>query len=224
MSKIGEFEQRIMKQGLTDEDFFEYEKLLKRVHDNFLKRQHCYTTAIKLSDKYPEQAIRLIKYGLESYEDNWFSTYTSYLYIGHIYEKMGRYQNAYDSYLLAKDALGTEHPDYIDELSKDIFWMKLHIDSFQYSTEMEDAYSHYTKSSEFSQSFVKSQFRLAVGSIVISLHYGKTDEAERSLAVAKEICKPNFNGKLHHILSKHNYHESLNETPESIAFIKNIRI
>lgn len=102
--------------------------------------------------------------------------------------------------------------------------MKLHIDSFRYSEEMQNDYYHYLKTDGFSQSFVNSRFRLAVGNIVISLHYGKIDEAKRSLEVAKEICKPNFTGKLHRVLGKHNYHESLTATPESIAFIKNIRI
>ena len=31
MSKIDEFEQKIIKQGMTDEDFAEYQKLLKRM-------------------------------------------------------------------------------------------------------------------------------------------------------------------------------------------------
>lgn len=30
-------------------------------------------------------------------EDGWFSTYTSYLRIGNIYETIGNYQGAYDS-------------------------------------------------------------------------------------------------------------------------------
>ena len=31
MSKIDEFEQKIIKQGMTDENFAEYKKILKRV-------------------------------------------------------------------------------------------------------------------------------------------------------------------------------------------------
>ena len=31
MSKIDELEQKIIKQGMTDEDFAEYQKILKRV-------------------------------------------------------------------------------------------------------------------------------------------------------------------------------------------------
>ena len=82
MSKIDEFEQQIIKNGFTEEDLKEYEKLLKRVRDNFLKRQHCYSTAIQFPVEHTEQAVLLIKYGLENFEDDgWFSTYTSYFNI-----------------------------------------------------------------------------------------------------------------------------------------------
>ena len=224
MSKIDEFEKRIIEQGMNDEDFVEYEKLLKRVRDNFLKRQHCYTTAIRFSDEYAEQAVKLIYYGLEKFEDGWFSTYTSYLHIGHIYEKTRNYQKAYDSFLLAKEALGSERTTYIQELSKELLWMKLHIDSFSYSTELEDYYLCYLKSEGLSKSFVNSEFRVAVAKIIISLHYGKTDEAKQSLEIAKEICQPNYKGKLFNLLSRHNYVESLKSTPEVIEFLNSIKI
>ena len=107
MGKIDEFERKIIEQGMTDEDFIEYEKMLKRIRDNFSKRQHCYTTAIQLPEKYSEQAVKLIQYGLDNFEDGWFSTYTSYLYMGHIYERIRNYQKAYESYLLAKESLIT---------------------------------------------------------------------------------------------------------------------
>jgi hypothetical protein len=48
MRKIEEFEQKIIKHGMAEGDFEEFKKLLRRVRDNFLKRQHCYTTAIQL--------------------------------------------------------------------------------------------------------------------------------------------------------------------------------
>lgn len=224
MSKIAEFEQNLIQQGMTDEDFLEYGKLLKRVHDNFSKRQHCYTTAIQFPQQYAEQAVKLIKYGLENFEDGWFTTYTSYLYIGHIYEREKDYQKAFDYYLLAKDALGTDHPNYVMELSKDLFWMKLHIDSFGYSTELEEYLLCYEKMNDFSKSLVGNAFRLAVANTVVFLHHGKTEKAKEQLEIAKKICKPNYTGKLYHILARHKYNESLKETPESIAFIKRLKI
>lgn len=223
MGKIDEFERKIIEQGMTDEDFIEYEKMLKRVRDNFSKRQHCYTTAIQLPEKYSEQAVKLIQYGLDNFEDGWFSTYTSYLYMGHIYERIRNYQKAYESYLLAKEALGIDHPEYVEELSKDLMWMKLHIDSFKYSAELEDYLSQYQKMSDFSKAFINSEFKIAVANIVIALHYERYDEAKKFLERAKGICNPNYVGKLYDILVRHKYNETLTTTPESILFLKQLK-
>ena len=224
MGKIDEFERKIINQGMTDEDFFEYEKMLKRVRDNFSKRQHCYTTAIQLPEKDFKQAVKLIQYGLDNFEDGWFSTYTSYLYIGHIYERINKYQNAYESYLLAKEALGSDHPEYVEELSKDLMWMKLHVDSFKYSPELEDYLYQYQKTSDFSKALINSEFKVAVVNIVLALHYERYDEARQFLEKAREICKPNYVGKLYDILSRHKHKETLNTTPESILFVKQLEI
>lgn len=224
MSKIENFEQKIILNGMTDEDFIEYEKLLKRVRSNFSKRQHCYTTAIQFPCEHADQAVKLIQYGLENFEDAWFSTYTSYLYIGHIYEKIGNYPKAFEAYLSAKAALNPEQQGYAEELSKELLWMKLHIDSFQYSKELEDYFLCYEKTDAFSKSFINSEFRLTVAGIVIALHYRKNDEAKQLLEKAKQICQPNYTGKLNKLLTKHQYQDSFNETPESIAFIQNIKI
>ncbi len=224
MGKIDEFERKIIEQGMTDEDFIEYEKMLKRVRDNFSKRQHCYTTAIQLPEKDSKQAVKLIQYGLDNFEDGWFSTYTSYLYIGHIYERINKYQKAYESYLLAKEALGSDHPEYVEEISKDLMWMKLHVDSFKYSAELEDYLYQYQKTSDFSKAFINSEFKIAVANIVIALHYERYDEAKKFLERAKEICNPNYVGKLYDILARHKYNETLTTTPKSILFIQNLEI
>ena len=225
MSKIAEFEQRIIENGFTEEDLKEYEKLLTRVRDNFLKRQHCYTTALQLPVEYTEQAVSLIKYGLEKFEDDgWFSTYTSYFNIGRIYEKAKEYHKAFDYYLITKEFLGEEHPQYVTELSKYLLWMKLHIDAFCYSAEMEEYYLSYTQAPDFSKAFLNSEIKLSIANIVISLHYGKIEEAKQSLEIVKEICKPDYIGKLHSILSRHKFNETLNITPEAIEFINNLKI
>lgn len=225
MSKIAEFEQKIIENGFTEDDLKEYEKLLARVKGNFLKRQHCYSTAVRFPVEYTEQAVLLIKYGLEKFEDDgWFSTYTSYFNIGRIYEKAKEYHKAFDYYLSAKSSLGEEHPKYVTELSKYLLWMKLHIDSFCYSAEIEEYYLSYTRATEFSKAFLNSEIILLIADIVISLHYGKTEEAKKSLEAAKEICKPYHKGRLHNILSRHKYNEKLNITPEAIEFINNLKI
>lgn len=224
MGKIDEFEQKLIRQGMTDEDLAEYEKLLKRVRGNFAKRQHCYTTAIQFPSYNAEQALKLIQYGLEKFEDGWFSTYTSYLYMGHIYEGISNYQKAFESYLLAKEALGSDHPEYVAELSKDLMWMKLHVDSFHYSVELEEYFSCYRNTSDFSKSLVNSEFKGAVAATVISLHWGRLDEARQCLEKAKEICKANYVGKLQDFLAAHSFQEALAATPEAVVFIHALKI
>ncbi len=224
MGKIDDFEKKLISRGMTDEDFIEYEKLLKRVRGNFSKRQHCYTTAIQFPGKSAEQAVKLIQYGLDNFEDGWFSTYTSYLFMGRIYEGINEYQKAFDAYLMAKDALGTDHGGYVAELSKDLLWMKLHIDSFRYSPELEEYLAMYEKTNDFSKAFINSEFKYIVANIVIFLHAGKTEEAKQYHEKAVELCKPNYVGRLYDLLLKNHYRDALKATPESIAFVKQLKL
>lgn len=219
MGKIDEFESRIIKQGMSDDDFEEYKKLLKRVRSNFGKRQHCYTTAIQFPTKNANQAIRLIEYGLEAFPDDWFSTYTSYLYIGKIYESSRNYQKAYDSYMMALNALGEMGKGYKEELSGDLCWMRLHIDSFRYSEELENLYSSYEKTNEFSKAFINSEFRRAIVQIVIALHHNEKDVAKEAYKRATAIYSPSYVGRLHNILARHKYKETLKVTPEVKEFL-----
>ena len=224
MGKIDEFEDKIIKQGMSDEDFEEYKKLLKRVRGNFGKRQHCYTTAIQFPTKNATQAIKLIEYGLETYPDEWFSTYTSYLYIGKIYESSRKYQKAYNSYLMAMNALGEMGKGYKEELSGDLCWMRLHIDSFQYSEELEELYSYYKETDEFSKGFVNSEFRRALAQIVIALHHNQIDIVKSAYKQATTIYSPSYVGKLHNILARHNYKETLKITPEAKMFLSRLKL
>ena len=224
MGKIDEFEEKIIKQGMSDEDFEEYKKLLKRVRGNFGKRQHCYTTAIQFPTKNANQAIKLIEYGLETFSDEWFSTYTSYLYIGKIYESSGKYQKAYDAYLMALNALGEMGQGYKEELSGDLCWMRLHIDSFQYSEELEELYSSYDETEEFSKGFINSEFRRAIIQIVIALQHNQREIAKNAYKQAIAIYSPSYVGKLHNILARHNYKETLKITLEAKKFLSGLKL
>ena len=224
MGKIDDFEQQLITQGMTDGDLAEYGKLLKRVRGNYARRQHCYTTAIQFPRHRADQAIRLIQYGLEQFDDGWFTTYTSHLYIGRIYENSGRYPEAFGAYLSAKQALGPGQGKYAAELSKDLLWMKLHADAFRYSAELEEYLACYETSGDFSKAFVNASFKAAIAKLVISMHYGKTGEARQFLETARSICEPGHTGALQPILARHRYSETWNPTPESLAFIRELNI
>ena len=50
--------------------------------------------------------------------------------MGKIDESSRKYQEAYDSYLMALNALGEMEKGYKEELAGDLCWMRLHIDLF----------------------------------------------------------------------------------------------
>ena len=78
MTKTEEFEKKLIENGMSENDYAEYEKLLNKVHDEFLCLQHCYITAIQFPLKRSDQAIKLIEWGLKKYLCDWFPTYTAY--------------------------------------------------------------------------------------------------------------------------------------------------
>ena len=220
MTKIEEFEKRIINTGLSDGDYAEYEKLLRRVHDNFLKLQHCYITAIKFSENRADSAVALIEWGLDKYPSDWFSTYSALDYIGRIRERNGQYRLAYEAYLRAADVLGEDHLSYSKTLSGSLMWMLLHIDNFTYSSQLEDYYNAFSCIDNFQKAFVNNEFRLYVAETVIFLHYGKSTEARESYENAIKLSKPGFVSRIQNVLDRHNVKDVLRNTPECRSFLK----
>lgn len=78
--------------------------------------------------------------------------------------------------------------------------------------------------SEFSKAFVNNEFKIKVASIVILRHHGKNDEAKQLLQSVSKMCDLDFRGKLHRILAKHHYKETLTLTPEVKRFLKTVKL
>lgn len=221
MSKIEDFENQIVTFGMRDGDLDKYAKFLRYIHEDGLKQQHCYSTALRFPPERAEQAVTLIRFGLQNFESSWFSVYTSYLSMGSIYEKAENYVKAYEAYLSANEALGGEHHAYYENvLSSRLLWARLHMDTFRYSEETETYYRAFERSDEFSKSFLHQEFKCKVAQIVIFSHYGKYAEAKAALEAALEMCRPNFRGNLYGLLQKHRYTEVLPFTPEVARFLK----
>lgn len=221
MTKIEEFENRIINTGLSDGDFAEYERLLRRVHDNFLKLQHCYITAIKFPENRADSAVALIEWGLDRFPSTWFPTYSALNYIGRIRERNGQYRLAYEAYLHAADVLGEDQLSYSQTLAGSLMWMLLHIDNFTYSSQLEDYYNAFNCIDNFQKAFVNNEFRLYVAETVIFLHYGKSTEAREAYENAIKLSKPGFVSRIQNVLDRHYVKDVLRNTPECRLFLKN---
>ena len=225
MTKIEEFENRIMKSGITEANLIEYEKLLRRVGGNFNRRQHCWNTAASFPPHRTEEAVSLIRWGLERYPDSWYSTYMSHYMIGQIYERSGNWQAAHGAYLLADDALGEEQTAYRKTLSGDLMWTLLHIDGFQYSDKLRAYYDSFQRIDDFHAAFVNCAFRLAVAELVIALHDGDNETAKKAYDKAMTMAKPGFVSRIQGVLDRHRATDKLKaNTKECAQFLKSLRM
>ena len=224
MTKIEEFEKALIENGLSQGDYSEYEKLLKRVRSNFLRLQHCYITAIRFPNNRSDQAVQLIEWGLEKYPDTGFPTYSAYYFIGMINERCGKYAPAYEAYRKAADVLEEEKTSEWRTISGNLLWMLLHKDGFQYSGQLESYYDSYKQIDDFEKAFINNEFRLAVAEIVIFSHKGMIDKAAASYEKAIHLSMPNIISRIQDVLDKHGVKDTLRITPECKAFLKRIRV
>lgn len=223
MSKIEEFEQKIIMHGMVEGDFEEFKKLLRRVRSNFLKRQHCYTTAIQLPIENSSDAIRLIEYGLMNFEDGWYSTYTSYRFMGDIYRNSKQYEKAYICYEQALDALGENKQSYVENLASDLFWVRLHIDEFEFTDEFKKHFTIFMNADNFTKAFINNEYVVAIGELVHAIYSDNVDMIKVAYDKAMRILEPGYKGKLHDILKKHKYTEKLQVTSESLDFLETVK-
>ena len=221
MTKIEEFEKKLISDGISEADYSEYEKLLKKAGDNSLRLQHCYITAIKFPRERCGEAVALIEWGLERFPDTWFPTFTAYQYIGNIYEKSGDYRSAFDAYKKAAGILEKEkNIGQLRVLSGDLLWTLLHIDNFTYSKELEEYYELFNGISDFAKSFVNNEFRLAVAEAVICSYHNDKEKAAAAYEKAVEISKTGRASMKNDALNMHKVKDTLKITPECSSFLK----
>lgn len=224
MTRIEEFEDRLIRDGITEEDYSAYEKLLKRVRSNYNRLQHCYVTAGRFPKDRSEQAVGLIEWGLERYPDTWFSEYTAYSSIGYIYEKCGKYRPAYDAYRKAAGVLDEDQKTYRQILSGNLLWMLLHIDGFRYSEQLEAYYHTFSGIDDFTKAFINVEFCLCIAEIVIFTHHELTDEAKRAYENAVRLSNPDTVSRIQDVLTRHKAKDILHNTPECERFLQNLKI
>ena len=224
MSKIEEYEKKLIKEGMPKEAYAEYETHLKRVRGNFLRLQHCYTTAVQFPIKRAQEGIDLILWALEKFPADWFPTYYAYYNMGLIHERRRDYPAAYEAYGKAAGVLTKNQISYQRTISGNLMWMLLHVDHFKYSEQLEKYYALFTETDDFEKALINNEFRLAVAEIVIFSHKGLRNEAAEAYQKAIRLSAPNVVSRIQGLLNKHNFRDTLKNTPECAAFLKKARL
>lgn len=224
MTKIEEYEKKLIKEGMPKEAYAEYETLLKRVRGNFLRLQHCYTTAVQFPIKRSQEGIDLIQWALEKFPDTWFPTYSAYYNMGIIYERGRDYPAAYEAYQKAARVLSKDQLSYQRTISGNLMWMLLHVDDFKYSEQLEKHYTLFSEIDDFEKAFINNEFRIAVAEIVIYSYKGITDEAAAALERALRLSNPDIVSRIQGILDKHRVKDRLKNTRECAAFLKTVKL
>ena len=224
MTKIEEYEKKLIKEGIPEEGYAEFEKLLKRVRGNFLRLQHCYTTAVQFPIERSQEGVDLIKWGLEKFPDTWFPTYSAYYNIGIISERSRDYSAAYEAYQKAADVLNKDQISYQRSISGNLLWMLLHVDNFKYSEQLENYYLLFSEIDDFEKAFVNNEFRIAVAEIVIFSWKGMHNEVAVAYEKAIRLSSPNVVSRIQGILDKHKVKDTLKNTPECNAFLKTVKL
>ncbi|MCR5783130.1 MAG: hypothetical protein K6G90_10410 [Clostridia bacterium] len=224
MTKIEAYEKKLIKEGMPKEAYAEYETLLKRVRGNFLRLQHCYTTAVQFPIKRSQEGIDLIQWALEKFPDTWFPTYSAYYNIGMIHERCKNYPAAYEVYRKAADILNKDQISYQRTISGILMWMLLHVDDFKYSEQLEKYYALFSEIDDFEKAFINNEFRIAVAEFVIFSWKGMRNEAAAAYEKAIRLSTPNIVSRIQGILDTHKVKDSLKNTPECAAFLKTVKL
>ena len=224
MTKIEAYENKLIKEGMPKEAYAEYETLLKRVRGNFLRLQHCYTTAVQFPIKRSQEGIDLIQWALEQFPDTWFGTYSAYYNMGIIHERCRNNPAAYEAYQKAEDVLSKDQISYQRTISGNLMWMLLHVDNFKYSEQLEKYYTLFSEIDDFEKAFINNEFRIAVAETVIFSSKGMTDKAAAALERALHLSNPNIVSRIQGILDKHSVKDRLNNTPECAAFLETVKL
>lgn len=224
MSKIDDFENKMIGNGMSDKDFEEYKLMLRRVHDKWNKYQHCIHAARRFAPQYYQRAIFLIEYAVDNFTDggHYSLALDPYEAMGDIYFRAKKYDKAYNSYLRAIDKYDDNRQLDISVISEMLLWAKLHLDDFQYSEEIEKYYNDFIKGSDFYMALLNSRFRRYVAELVIYLHNKNTEYVKTAYKNVCTVLAPDYKGELYDILRKHKCTESIETTDEVISFLKKI--
>lgn len=212
------FEDALVEDGMTGDSLPEYEKLLKRAGNDWSRIQHCFLTAYRFPVERLEEAVQLIEFGISKYGSEPGYTVPAYEMLGTIYERAGRYQKAYDTYV----ATFPNIRGFRGNFPWCLLNMKMHVDGFKYSEKLEEYRALCLAEDAFSKAFLKNRFLLALADHIVADHEGDTERRSDAYDAICEMMGPGFKGPLYGLLKRHRYQEELKITDECRAFLDRI--
>ena len=221
--KIADVEEKLTKEGFSEELFLEFQSAIKRV-PKASRSQHCYTLAYELSTHSLDGAIRLIEYGLNHCENTWQDQLRSYLNLGIIYENSFDYPNAKTAYQNALSAIpDTQQYNYVSYLSMNVLRTTLHINQFTYSREIETLYHTVCNADEFESNFRHFIFYKAIARMIVSANNQDPISHRAAYKDALNAVELSILNPLDAILSKHQYNNEAKATKEALEYLKSQR-
>ena len=217
-TKIELFEERLLKEGVTDDNLREYEKLLKRTGNDWNRIQHCFRTAYEFPVKQLSSSERLIEFGISNYGSEQSNVICAKEMLGTIYERASLYRKAYDIYVDIYPNIG----GFKGNFPWCLLDTKMHVDNFTYSDEMKHYYDLCIAESRFSKSFLQYQFILKLAEYIIADYYNDSDGKNKAYDAISEMIKPGYKGLLYNLLKGHKYNEKLRITKECKAFLNSM--
>lgn len=217
--KLSEIEKSLQKGDITEETISEFKAALKRTSKSN-RCQHCYTTAATFPKERWEDAISLIRYGLDVCESSWVDKMRSYCNMASIYERVSDYSSALGAYQDALAAVTEEcRAPYTASISADMMRIELHRSDFVYTDALRQYYLRSMQQDAFSRSFAHSLFYQAIAEMVLYTKSGETEKADAAYCRAKDILSPKNEGPLTKILRRHRYMDAAKATKEAIHFL-----
>lgn len=201
--------------------FEEFKTALKRVRDKGSQCQHCYATAAELPIDQYENAVTLIRYGLENFAEDWLDFYRANLNLAIICEQAGKYPEAKNAYLAALSAVETmsQKEDYIPYLSAHLLRVEMHLSGFAFTDDLLSYYEQAVTDHSLTADTRKSHFYRHLAEIIIAQDSKQKAAVKEAVRRARILLNGEDQSAVAHILKRHRYQDEVQATDEAIAFL-----
>lgn len=212
MARIAEIEDVLLQNGVTEERLAVYAQCLRRAGSDYCRNQHCYTTAARFPAQRWEEAVRLIRFGMETYREDRLGMNQAREMLAYVYEKAGQYGKAHMLYAKAE----TEGASVLWGLLR----TKILADQFRFSEELAGYYDRCMAQDEFLKDFLSNRFYLLAAGLILARQAEDRVQAQKYLRELLEICTPGYTGKNGEMMRQHGWEEGLTVPSECLAWLE----